>query len=315
MSYWGFRNYYEPSRPRPVKDGLKTKNQRGEIGATWWSKRWISVLESFDMGARLGRGRAYARAGQVVSIDVAKGIVSARVQGSRPSPYSIKIELAPISDMDWEKVTEVMAAQALFAAKLLSGEMPQNIEEAFAKAKVRLFPASGEELETKCSCPDWANPCKHVAAVYYILAERFDEDPFLIFHLRGRTKEEIIDALRAKRSAGLSEGDIPATVEDGLSTDIPPVPLEECLDTFWQAGPDLNSVIVDLALPEIENAILKRLGNAPFTSGKDNLASLLGKACTAASRAALRAASGQLMDNQSETVKELPDSVAKPSQT
>jgi uncharacterized Zn finger protein len=84
-----------------------------------------------------------------------------------------------------------MASQAIFAAKLLSGEMPQNIEEAFAEAKVSLFPTSEQDLDTECSCPDWANPCKHIAAVYYLLAERFDEDPFLIFKLRGEPRKRL----------------------------------------------------------------------------------------------------------------------------
>ena len=115
---WGHWQYYEPARPKPVKNGIKTKSQRGAIGETWWSKRWIQVLESLGMGARLGRGRSYARRGQVVSIDVQKGAVTAKVQGTRPKPYSITICLAPLSDQDWDKVTDVMASQAIFAAKL-----------------------------------------------------------------------------------------------------------------------------------------------------------------------------------------------------
>src|SRR5437588_12759165 len=93
-----------------------------------------------------------------------------------------------------------MASQAIFAAKLLAGEMPQDIEEAFSAVQISLFPLATTDLDTDCSCPDWANPCKHIAAVYYLLAERFDEDPFLIFKLRGRTKEQIIQVLREKRA-------------------------------------------------------------------------------------------------------------------
>ena len=138
---WNEWHYYEAARPKPVKNGIKTKNLRGDIGETWWSKRWIQVLEGLGMGARLGRGRAYARQGQVISIDVQKSAVKAQVQGSRAKPYSITIGLVPISDQDWDKVTSVMASQAIFAAILLSGEMPQNIEKAFSEAQVSLFPA------------------------------------------------------------------------------------------------------------------------------------------------------------------------------
>lgn len=287
---WG---HYQPARPRPVKNGIKTKSQRGRIGETWWSQRWIGVLESFDMGARLSRGRSYARRGQVVSMDIQKGVVDARVQGTRPIPYSIKIELKPLSEKDWDKVTDAMASQALFAARLLSGEMPQNIEEAFGEAKISLFPTSVKDLVTDCSCPDWANPCKHIAAVYYLMAERFDEDPFLIFKLRGRTKEELIGILREKRAQTSPEAEVTSPIEADLSPREAVVPLEECLDTFWQAGTALESFTVNPALPEVENAVLKRLGNAPFTVGKQNVASLLARVYFIASTAALRKAHEQ----------------------
>jgi len=286
--YWD--HFYEPVKPRPVKNGLKTKKERGQIGETWWSQRWIEVLESFDMGARLTRGRSYARQGQVISLDIRKGVVTARVQGTRPQPYTVTIELKPLSKKDWEKVTDAMSSQALFAAKLLSGEMPMNIEDAFSQAKISLFPVSIKDLATDCSCPDWANPCKHIAAVYYLMAERFDEDPFLIFKLRGQTREEIVDTLRRKRSHTLSEEDGTSPIESDLSQGEEVLPLEKCLDTFWQAGAALDSFTVNPAPPEVDNAILKRLGKAPFTIGKENVASLLVRAYAAASAAALRKA-------------------------
>lgn len=290
MGYGYFWGHYKPARPRPVKDGLKTKSQRGQIGETWWSKRWIRVLESFGIGARLDRGRSYARRGQVVSIDIQKGAVAARVQGTQPEPYSVKIELKPLSEKDWDKVTNAMAAQAVFAACLLSGEMPRNIEEAFIEAKISLFPTSIKDLVTDCSCPDWANPCKHIAAVYYLMAERFDEDPFLIFKLRGRTKEELIEILREKRSQASPEAAITSPIAGEFTQSEAALPLEKCLDTFWQLGAALDSFTVNPTLPEVENAILKRLGHAPFTVGKENATSLLARAYSIASATALRKA-------------------------
>src|SRR6266704_1907856 len=274
--YWD--DYYKP-QPIRVKDGIKTKSERVAIGETWWSKRWIGVLESFNMGARLTRGRSYARQGQVLSIDVEPGLVKAKVQGSRPKPYNVKIQLRPLSDQDWDKVTEAMAAQAIFAAKLLAGEMPTDIEEVFRAVHVSLFPTALKDLETDCSCPDWANPCKHIAAVYYLLAERFDEDPFLIFKLRGRTKEQIIEVLRHKRAASLPaesaspspDADDPTAAENALS-------LEDHLDTFWQAGEALDSFTVNPTASRVDKAILKRLGDAPFTVAGQNISSLLAKA-------------------------------------
>jgi uncharacterized Zn finger protein len=271
-------NYYRADQPIRVKNGIKAKSERGEIGSTWWSKRWIKTLESFSMGTRLTRGRSYARQGQVISIDIEPGIVKAKVQGSMPKPYNVKIRLTPLSDANWGKITDAMASQALFAAKLLAGEMPTNIEEAFHAVHLSLFPTALSDLETDCSCPDWANPCKHIAAVYYLLAERFDEDPFLIFKLRGRTKEQIISTLRAKRIETLPpESATSSTSNDTSRPDDGPM-LEDNLDTFWQAGEGLAIFNVNPTAPRIDKAVLKRLGDAPFTDDDRNLTALLSKA-------------------------------------
>src|SRR6266446_4606191 len=291
---WG---YYEPSRPIRVQSGIKTKKESGQIGETWWSKRWIAVLESFNMGTRLTRGRSYARQGQVISIDVEPGMVKAKVQGSQPKPYKVEIRLKTLSDQDWENVTEAMASQAIFAAKLLAGEMPKNIEEAFGAVKLSLFPTALKELETSCSCPDWANPCKHIAAVYYLLAERFDEDPFLIFKLRGRTKEQIIETLRQKRVETLpAESTAPSVDEDESTAAENSLSLEEHLDTFWQAGEALATFTVNPTAPKIDKAILKRLGDAPFAVGGRNIAALLAKAYDVADAAAWQKMAGEDAD-------------------
>lgn len=269
-------NYYRPAQPIKVEGGLKAKSERGAIGSTWWSRRWIGVLESFSMGTRLTRGRSYARQGQVVSIDIQPGLVTAKVQGSQPRPYTIKIQLKPLTDRDWEQVIKAMAAQAIFAAKLLAGEMPTNIEEAFQAVNLSLFPTRMKDLGTQCSCPDWANPCKHIAAVYYLLAERFDEDPFLVFKLRGRTKEEIIAALREQRTRSM---DSQATSEaaEASPPDVGSL-LTDDLSTFWQAGEGLEAFAIHPAAARIDKAILKRLGEAPFTLNNQNLVALLRQA-------------------------------------
>src|ERR671930_77498 len=154
---------WPPSRPRRVEGGIKARSRRGQIGESWWSGRFVSILESLGMGPRLGRGRAYARAGQVLDLEVAGESVSARVQGSRPRPYRVSIGLARFGDADWARVESALAARALYSAKLLAGEMPHTIEEVFASCGLSLFPADTSELELSCSCPDWAVPCKHVA--------------------------------------------------------------------------------------------------------------------------------------------------------
>ena len=194
-SHWDYFPRYPKSQPRAAKGGIKAQTKRGAFGQSWWAKRWIAVLESFDIGARLGRGRSYARNGQVLAIDVQEGKVTAKVQGSRPQPYEVKIEVKVLAAEEWKQVLRALSGQALFVAKLLAGEMPQDIEEVFKAAKLSLFPQKQADLKTACSCPDWSNPCKHIAAVYYLLGEEFDRDPFLLFRLRGLGRDGLLERL------------------------------------------------------------------------------------------------------------------------
>ncbi|MBI2941824.1 MAG: SWIM zinc finger family protein [Chloroflexi bacterium] len=219
-------------------------------------------MERLVDAARLGRGRSYARGGKVRSIDVQPGVVKARVQGSRPQPYRVEIRLPALGHAEWERVLDALASQAIFAAKLLAEEMPPTVEEAFAAAGVSLFPRQTEDLETDCSCPDWANPCKHVAAVHYLLGAEFDRDPFLLFRLRGLTKDEVMAALRARRTAAApaepagrsDEAATPETAEAAGSS------LDDDLERFWVAGEGLAHFPVHLAPPDVQAAVLKRLG-------------------------------------------------------
>jgi uncharacterized Zn finger protein len=144
----------------------------------------------------------------VLSLDVSPGEVTASVQGSRPRPYTVSIGLAVLSERTWSAVEAALAAQALFSARLLAGEMPGQIEEVFAGAGAALFPTSANQLAMHCSCPDWTVPCKHIAATFYLLAEAFDADPFQILHWRGRDRDALLARLRALRSAaGPDSGD------------------------------------------------------------------------------------------------------------
>jgi len=189
------------SRPRAVEGGLKARSTRGAIAQTWWSGRFIAVLESIIVGGRLQRGRNYARRGQVLSMDVTAGLVSALVQGSRVQPYRVRIGLDAFGRPEWAAAERALAGSAWYSAKLLAGEMPEDIEDVFAELGLALFPASAAELSMYCSCPDWQVPCKHIAAVFYLLAEAFDDDPFRILAWRGREREELLAGLHAARGA------------------------------------------------------------------------------------------------------------------
>jgi uncharacterized Zn finger protein len=223
-----------PSRPRRVEGGIKARSRRGQIGETWWSRRFIAILEALGMGPRLQRGRAYARAGQVLDLAVAQGTVSARVQGSRARPYRVRIALDRFPEADWNLVESALAARALYSAKLLAGELPHSVEEVFASCALSLFPTSASELEMSCSCPDWAVPCKHIAATFYLLAEAFDCDPFLVLAWRGRERGDLLTRLRDLRAlTGAAAG------ASGSATQDQDPPLAEQLDRFWSSRGDL----------------------------------------------------------------------------
>jgi uncharacterized Zn finger protein len=193
------------------------------------------------------------------------------VQGSRPRPYSVEIQFRALSSEEWEKVIDAMAAQAIYAAKLLAGEMPQQIEEVFQAAGCQLFPATRDDLMTECSCPDWANPCKHVAAVYYLLGERFDDDPFLLFLLRGRSREEIAAALRVRRAGAAAAEDVTLVEEPSEQLAGEEVPLlGDSPEAFWSMSEDVSDLIFRFDSPMIDALPVKQRGKPAFwRSGLD----------------------------------------------
>ena len=274
--------YFKPTKAIETKDGIKAQSKRGAFAKNWWAQRWIVALERLVDSGRLSRGRSYARKGQVLSIDETKDGIVARVQGSRPTPYKISIKINQLTDAEWDKVIDALAEQAIFTAQLLAGEMPQDIEQAFDQAKVSLFPSRRGDLETDCSCPDYSNPCKHIAATHYILGERFDEDPFLIFRLRGQTQEQVMQELR-KRRAG--DGLFEEEVEEAEVS----IPLEEQIENFWGVRAPLEGFAVSIRQPAIEMPLLKRLGEPNFVP-EPGLQSILSDAYRAISRKAIQTA-------------------------
>jgi uncharacterized Zn finger protein len=221
---------WPPARPIRVDGGIKARSKRGAIGEQWWSRRFIGVLESYGMSGRLARGRSYARAGQVLDFELSQGKVTARVQGSRVRPYQVRIGVLPLTTAQWRRVMKQLASQALFRAKLLAGEMPHEIEEVFSECGTPLFPRSAADLDMHCSCPDWGVPCKHLAAVCYVLAEEFDRDPFAMLAWRGKGRDELLTALRQIQGQSGPGQPAPAVL------DVPAPPLAECLETFWSPG-------------------------------------------------------------------------------
>lgn len=221
----GPQGWFEASKPIRVEGGIKARTARGRIGQQWWSRRFIDILEGICDGGRLARGRAYARKGQVLDLDLRPGVVAARVQGSRPRPYQVKIKIQAYGDQTWRRLEDALAAQALYRAKLLAGEMPPEIEQVFQAAGLSLFPT---ELDMECSCPDWGFPCKHLSAALYLLAEAFDDDPFLVLAWRGRARDDLLAALRGLAADDDADRPDPLAVQD--------VPLADRVGDFYAPG-------------------------------------------------------------------------------
>jgi uncharacterized Zn finger protein len=239
---------YPPSRPLPVDGGLRARSRRGRIGQQWWSTRFIDGLESMGVGGRLTRGKRYARAGQVMELRIEAGSAVALVQGSRPRPYRVRIGLTAFGKADWARVEQALADDAWYAAKLLAGEMPADIEDAFAAAGLALFPTGVRDLSLDCSCPDHEVPCKHLAATLYLLAESFDDDPFAVLALRGRSRDELLADLGARRG-GPSPGAAQAGTPEAR-------PLSDVMDSFYTAPrpparPSPAPVAVDSLLDQL----------------------------------------------------------------
>lgn len=246
-----------------------TGRTRNEFGSNWWSKKWNNSISSFTMSSKIDKGREYARAGNVLSLEVSKGEIDAQVQGGKMTPYKVNMELDTFSKQQWEKIMNIMAQKAIFCAKLLNGEMPENIEQSFKEAGVSLFPKKQIHLITECSCPDAANPCKHVAAVHYMLGLEFDKDPFIIFKLRGMDKEEFLKSLRILRS-GDENSNIrrKAKVQRRLKKTI------EDLKREFENSKDIDeSLLLNMTFsyetPELKYGIIKTLGIPNFCTSED----------------------------------------------
>jgi uncharacterized Zn finger protein len=192
---------YPASKPRPVDGGIATRKQRGAMADTWWSQRLVDLLDSYGLGTRMQRGRRYARQGQLASFDVQPGLVVAQVQGSRQTPYVTSVQFAALTDQQWAGVQHEIESTLQFSARLLAGEVPAELEDVFDRASVSLLPRRWNDLRASCSCPDWEIPCKHVAAVLYVLADRLDDDPWLLLTWRARTRDQVLAHLRSDAAA------------------------------------------------------------------------------------------------------------------
>ncbi len=292
-----------PTRAIRTDQGVASRSQSGAFVASWWAERWVGALERLITPARLVRGRTYARDGQVLTLAEQAGTVLAKVQGSRRTPYRVTIGLAPLPDEAWERVFIELSRRPDLAATLLAGEMPRDIDEVFVQARAALFPTAPDHLRLDCNCPDKVTVCKHIVATCYLLGEQLDEDPFLLFRLRGRGQDEVLDGLRrsAGGEAGTSAGDAPAaTIDTGdrataatNGTDAT-TPLEA--SDFWSAAAPPPHIDLPGEHPDL--SLLRRLG--PFSALDVDLVAHLGpvyRTVAAAAEAAFEAADAEPADD------------------
>lgn len=225
----------------------------------WWVQRWVDLLNAYRFKKRLERGRVYAREGHILSLEYTGAKVTALVQGTAADPYKLSIWLDTFSPEDWNYVIDSLAEQAIYSAQLLAGEMPADIESVFTANGLSLYPFNLSEVHSKCSCPDPKNPCKHIAAVYYQLGDLFREDPFVLFQLRGRSRESLLEALRQKRQ-------VAPPLDEDRDTPTEPSPSRPAttvdLSQFWRYDVPLDADLV--VITPSETTVLDTLGKLPL---------------------------------------------------
>ena len=248
---------YAESKPRPVDDGIATSKARGAMAESWWSKRFVAVLDDYGLGARMQRGKRYARSGQLLSFEVRPGQLIAQVQGSRPTPYLVTVDARPPTQQQWAEVDAALASRVKFAARLLAGEVPPELEEVFAAAGVVLLPTSWGHVDARCSCPDYENPCKHIAATLYVFADQLDTDPWLLLEWRGRSREQVLGPLVARgHDETSSDSD---SAPDPAAEIAPWWPLDPRRSWRAQLGPSDGDNLLAADEPDPPDLVLTRL--------------------------------------------------------
>lgn len=252
---------------------------------TWWGKRFIEALESFTDGGRLARGRFYAKNGKILEHHFKDGKINAKVEGSinpyfgvyQIPIYKTQISVAQIPSTQWAKIIKSLSEKASFVSKLLMNEMPDNIEEVFEELHLHLLPKDNKDFQTKCSCPDYVTPCKHIAGVYYLVAAQLDQDPFLLFELRGLSREKLYVELGKS-----SLGQVLATALTSEDTATPSAtsyytrplltPLPKAVDwkIFWQGEKRLPTNIQPVMPAAIPAILIKKAGDLPPFWKKDS---------------------------------------------
>ncbi|WP_341531633.1 SWIM zinc finger family protein (plasmid) [Nostoc sp. UHCC 0302] len=249
-----------------------------KFSRTWWGDRFIQALEAFTDDNRLKRGRSYASGGKVKSFEIELNKITAKVKGSvnpyfgvyKEPTYNITIEITPISNTRWSQVIPKLSSKASIVSRLLLNEVPENIEDTFSALGLHLLPHSSKDFQTKCSCPDYANPCKHIAGVYYLVASQLDNNPFLLFELRGLSKAELQSKLAESPlgkalSEELNAKEIALDSSTSLYTKLEKQSLSQMPNAreFWLGTKRLPSTIEVAPISSVSAILIKKQGDFP----------------------------------------------------
>lgn len=256
-----------------------------QFSRTWWGQKFIEAMEGLTDSGRLSRGRSYAKGNKVKAFDIKDGIVSAQVRGSvnpyfgvyEEPLYTTTIEFQPISAAKWSAAIALMASKASLISRLLLNEIPDNIEDTFKQLNLNLLPGSRKDFKSTCSCPDWSNPCKHIAGVYYLVAAELDQNPFLLFELRGLSKADLMQEL-AKSPLGQAlaaelqlQKQAPQPVE-AYYTSLNTINPDTCenLRDFWHGTKRLPQTMEPLPQVTVSGIPVKKQGDFPAFWHRDN---------------------------------------------
>ncbi len=256
-----------------------------QFSRSWWGQKFIEAIEKLTDAGRLSRGRSYARGNKVKSFDIEGNLVTAQVRGSvnpyfgvyEEPLYFTTIEFKPLSKAKWSDAIALISSKASLISRLLLNEIPDNIEDTFKQLNLNMLPGSRKDFKTSCSCPDYSNPCKHIAGVYYLVAAELDQDPFLLFELRGLSREELLKEL-AKSPLGQalsaelqSEKQLPQPVESYYA----PLQAQKAsaktqLREFWHGAKRLPQTMEALPDNPVAGIPVKTQGDFPAFWDRDN---------------------------------------------
>lgn len=255
--------------PRRIKNGQRLRRKEGLDNLHWPATGWHQLVVGRTAAEVHAEALEYAKAGQIASIILAPGSVEAVVQGRAARPYRVRVDVQQLTHAEWDRILATMAAEAIWSAKLLSGELPQNVELLFRALGRTLVPERDEEIHATCTCSAFVagSICKHIGCAWALVLERIEADPLLSFTLRGLDGQRLLERLQearaiATRGAARAHSTPPAAESAAA---LPPV--ERCLQEFWRPGRRLAEL--EELHPEeyVPHALLRRLGPSPFQAG------------------------------------------------